>query len=197
METHAPLFEKSRNELAFRGAHTEIAALRVQAAAGEIALAYVDEAGFSQVHPNRSAWTPKGGRHLIEAKRGKRLNVLAAMISTGELFSAKLWQTTTGDAFAGFLGLLKERIEKPLTVILDNASIHKSKAVQPIIEFLKTKGLTLYFLPPYSPELNRIERLWHKMKYTWLAPKCRDAATLEADVDDILDNFGTTFTFDF
>jgi transposase len=197
METHAPLFEKSRNELAFRGAHTEIAALRAQAAAGEIALAYVDEAGFSQVHPNRSAWTPKGGRHLIEAKRGKRLNVLAAMISTGELFSAKLWQTTTGDAFAGFLGLLKERIEKPLTVILDNASIHKSKAIQPIIEFLKTKGLTLYFLPPYSPELNRIERLWHKMKYTWLAPKCRDAATLEADVDDILDNFGTTFTFDF
>ena len=42
-------------------------------------LAYLDEAGFSQVHPNRSACTPTGERHLIEAKRGKRLNVLAAM----------------------------------------------------------------------------------------------------------------------
>ncbi|WP_157648304.1 IS3 family transposase, partial [Burkholderia ubonensis] len=34
--------------------------------------------------------------------------------------------------------------------------------------------LTLYFLPPYSPELNRIEKLWHKMKYEWLAFKARD-----------------------
>jgi transposase len=175
----------------------EVDALRAKAAAGEIALAYVDEAGFSQVHPNRSAWTPRGKRHLIEAKRGKRLNVLGAMISTGELFSAKFWQTTTSDAFAGFLGLLKEHVAKPLTVILDNASIHKAKAIRPILKLLELQGLTLYFLPPYSPELNRIERLWHKMKYTWMAVKQRDASTLEADVDDILSNFGSRFQFDF
>ena len=52
-------------------AQAEIETLRAQAAAGEIVLAYVDEAGFSQVHPNRSAWTPTGKRHLIEAKRGR------------------------------------------------------------------------------------------------------------------------------
>jgi transposase len=160
-------------------------------------LAYVDEAGFSQVHPNRSAWTPKGERHLIEAKRGKRLNVLAAMLSTGTLFSAKLWQSTTADAFVGFLGLLKTYVGKPLTVILDNASIHKSKATRAIIKLLADQGLTLYFLPTYSPELNRIERLWHKMKYTWMAPKCRNPKTLEADIDDILQNFGSKFTFEF
>ncbi len=160
-------------------------------------LAYVDEAGFSQVHPNRSAWTPTGKQHLIEARRGKRLNVLAAMISTGDLFSAKLWQTTTADTFAGFLGLLKEHVGKPLTVILDNASIHKAKTIQPIVKYLENQGLTLYFLPPYSPELNRIERLWHKMKYTWMAAKCRDSATLEADIDNILSNFGSKFNFCF
>ena len=64
--------KNSRNEAAFRQAAVEIAALREQAAAGEIELAYADEAGFACVHPNRSAWTPVGGRHLIEAKRGKR-----------------------------------------------------------------------------------------------------------------------------
>ncbi|MFM2065133.1 MAG: hypothetical protein RLZZ584_42 [Pseudomonadota bacterium] len=175
----------------------EVDALRTKAAAGDIVLAYVDEAGFSQIHPNRSAWAHKGQRHLIEAKRGKRLNVLGAMISTGELFSAKFWQTTTGDAFAGFLGLLQDHVGKPLTVILDNASIHKSKAIKPILKLLEARGLTLYFLPPYSPELNRIERLWHKMKYTWMAAKHRDAPTLEADVDDILSNFGRKFQLSF
>ena len=160
-------------------------------------LAYVDEAGFSQVHPNRSAWTPTTKRHLIEAKRGKRLNVLAAMISTGELFSAKLWETTTGAAFSGFLSLLQEHVGKPMTVILDNASIHKTKSEQKIIEHLESNGMKFYFLPPYSPELNRIERLWHMMKYIWMAPKCRDTKALEADIENILSNFGTKFCFSF
>ena len=197
MEADAAFSKKKRSEVAFRQAQTEVAELRAQAAKGEIVLAYADEVGFSQVHPNRSAWTPRGGRHLIDAKRGKRLNVLGAMISTGDLFSAKLWQTTTADAFVGFLGLLKEHVGKPLTVIVDNASIHKAKATKAITEHLEKQGLTLYFLPPYSPELNRIERLWHKMKYTWMAPKCRDSQMLENDVDEILQNFGTKFEFTF
>lgn len=178
-------------------AQAEVNAQRAQAAAGEIVLAYVDEAGFSQVHPNRSAWTPIGERHLIEATRGKRLNVLAAMLSNGELFSTKFWQTTTAAAFSGFLSLLQEHVAKPITVILDNASIHKAKAERPIIEFLKKKGVTLYFLPPYSPELNRIERLWNKIKYTWMAPKCRKSGALEADITEILSNFGTKYEFSF
>ena len=119
------------------------------------------------------------------------------MISTGGLISAKLWQTTTGEAFTGFLSLLREQVGKPLTVILDNASIHKKKAERPILKYLESIGLKLYFLPPYSPELNRIERLWHKMKYTWMAPKCRNSQQLEEDVDDILSNFDTTYKFTF
>lgn len=186
-----------RDEGAFRCAQAQIEELRDQAAAGEIVLAYVDEAGFSQVHPNRSAWTAKGERHLIEAKRGKRLNVLAALLSTGELFSAKLWQSTTSAAFSGFLGLLSEHVGKPLTVILDNASIHKAKSEQKLMKYLESKGITFYFLPPYSPELNRIERLWHLMKYTWMAAKRRDSKQLEADIDDMTSNFGTKYQFSF
>lgn len=132
-------------------AQAEIELLRAQAQAGEMVLAYMDEAGFAQVHPNRGAWTPRGERHLIDATRGKRLNVLGAMLSTGGLFSAKLWQTTNSDAFVGFLGLLREHVGNRITVILDNASIHKSKANAHIVKFLETQGVTLYFLPPYSP----------------------------------------------
>ena len=197
MEAHPALIEKSRDESAFRRATVEIDALRQQAADGHLVLAYVDEVGFSAVHPNRSAWTPKGERHLIEAKRGKRLNVMAALLSSGDLFSVKLWQTTTSDIFVGFLGLLKEHVVKPLTVILDNASIHTAKRIRPFLTLLKKRGLTLYFLPPYSPELNRIEKLWHKTKHTWMGVKCRDSQTLEADVSHILDNFGSAYKLDF
>ena len=172
--------------------------LNARAKAGEMVLAYADEAGFECVHPNRSAWTDRGQVHEIEATRGKRLNVIAAMLSTGEVLAAKLWQATNGDAFVGFLKALVDKVQgKPITVILDNASIHKAKDIQPLVKLLETNGLKLYFLPAYSPELNRIERLWHKMKHTWLTPKCRDKKTLEADVEDIVDNFGSKYQFSF
>jgi transposase len=119
------------------------------------------------------------------------------MLSTGGLFSAKIWQLTTADLFIGFIGLLKEHVGKKITVILDNASIHKAKATRYIMDFLEKQGVTLYFLPPYCPELNRIEKLWHLMKYTWMSVKCRDSKTLEADVDDIIDNFGSKYKFEF
>ena len=160
-------------------------------------MAYADEAGFSPIHPNRSAWTPVGQRHLIEAKRGKQLNVMAALLSTGEVFSAKYWETTTADIFGGFLGLLTQHVGKPIKLIIDNASIHRAKALEPVIEHLKMQGLTIYFLPPYSPELNKIERLWHKIKHTWMTPKYRDSKTLEADVEEIFNNFGSKYCFDF
>ncbi|WP_306427000.1 IS630 family transposase, partial [Burkholderia sp. HI2714] len=161
-----------------------------QAQRGEIELAYVDEVGFAQAQPNRSAWTPVGERHMIEARRGKRLNVVGALLSSGGLFAVKLWETMTAMLFAGFLGLLAEHVGKPLIVILDNASVHTAKALRPYLQLLQEQGLTLYFLPPYSPELNRIEKLWHKMKYEWLAFKARDIQTLEEDVDTVLQGFG-------
>ena len=48
--------------------------------------------------------------------------------------------------------MLHKHIAKPITVILDNASIHKAKSERDIVEDLKKQGLTLYALPRYSPE---------------------------------------------
>ena len=164
---------------------------------GEIDVAYCDEAGFAPAHPNRSAWTPVGECHASDALRGKRLNVVGALLSSGELFTMKLWETMTAMLFAGFLGLLMKHVGKPLVVILDNASVHKAKAIEPLLKLLERQGLKLYFLPPYSPELNRIEKLWHKIKYEGMAFKARDAKTLEADVEEILAGFGEKYTLDF
>lgn len=197
METHAPQLEKKRDDVKFRAAKTEIEDMLAAVDRGEIDLAYCDEAGFAQAHPNRNAWTPVGETHASTAQRGKRLNVVGALLSSGDLFAVKLWETMTAALFVGFLGLLMEHVGKPLVVILDNASVHKAKEIEPLLKVLQAKGLKLYFLPPYSPELNRIEKLWHKMKYEWMAFKTRDAKTLEADVDEILTGFGEKYKLAF
>lgn len=153
----------------FEQACRDVQALRAQALAGEIEVAYLDEAGFAQLPPNRSAWTPQGQQHGIDAVRGKRLNVMAALLSSGGLFSAHVWSSYNAELFVAFLGLLRQHVGKPLTVILDNARFHNALDIQPHLKLLQDKGVTLYFLSPYSPELNRIEKLWYLMKHRWLA----------------------------
>lgn len=189
--------KKKRNEVDFRAAQVEIAGLVEQAVRGEIVLAYVDEAGFTHAQPNRSSWTPLGEVHSITAVRGPRLNVLAALMSDGQLFSHQQLQTTTAELFTEFLEEFLGFAGGPVTVILDNASIHKAKAFEERRAQLAQKGLTLYFLPPYSPELNRIEKLWHKMKYEWMGFKARTAALLKEDVVKILAGFGTEYQLTF
>ncbi len=168
-----------------------------QAQAGEIELAYVDEAGFAPQPPNRSAWSKVGETHAVESKRSQRLNVLGAMLSSGQLVMAKLWHNVTGLWFFGFLMAMIERVKKPITVILDNASFHKAKALEPYWELLKEKGMKFYFLPPYSPELNRIEILWKKMKYEWLPFKSFTPNELEQAIDQIGAGFGSEYQLTF
>ena len=52
--------------------------------------------------------------------------------------------------------------------MVDNASIHTSEAFQEAIPQWETKGLSIFYLPQYSPELNLIEILWRFMKYEWI-----------------------------
>ncbi len=134
--------------------------MRAQAQAGEISLAYFDEVGFAQVHPNRSsAWTVCGKQYCIEAPHGERLNMMAALFSDG--------------------------------------SVIHSRAIQPALRLLEKKGITLKFLPLYSPELNRIEKLWWLMKHRWMALTRRTKIELEHTVNHILTNFGSQFQMAF
>ncbi len=171
--------------------------MRQQAEAGEIPLAYLDEVGLAQVHPNRCAWTRVGEQHHLEASRGKRLKVIGSFLATDQVFRVTLWCAVKALLFGGFLGLLREKVGKALTIILDNASFPTARAIKPHLEVLRRRGVTLYFLPPYSPELNRIEKIWHLIKHKWMAVKHRDAITFEADVNAIFDNIGKDFRLAF
>jgi transposase len=164
-------------------------------------MAYVDESGLSTIQPNRSCWTQEGEVHAIDATRGPRLNVSGALLSDGSLFTTEKWGTTKAVDFLAFLTKLvdhvKPTMEKPLYAVIDNASIHTAKPIQAGIKALEEKGLRLYYLPPYSPELNRIEMLWRHIKYIWMKFRCWTKSTLKAELHRILAGFGLEFKLAF
>nr|WP_245598861.1 transposase [Methylomicrobium lacus] len=112
----------------------------------------MDEAGFAPQPPNRSAWTKKGETHAVTAKRGRRLNVIGAMRSSGKLVMAKRWQSINGVWFFAFLMAMLDKVSKPLVVILDNASIHTAKKLKPYWDLLEEKDQTGFEQASIAPD---------------------------------------------
>lgn len=61
-----------------------------------------------------------------------------------------------------------QTLTKSTVVVLDNASIHTSNKFKEESSKWANRGLTLLYLPPYSPQLNIIEILWRFIKYYWI-----------------------------
>jgi putative transposase len=64
----------------------------------------------------------------------------------------------------GFLKALPPS-KLPRVVVLDNAGFHTSKVIRGARKDLADSGIYLYFLPPYSPELNEIEPVFRRVKH--------------------------------
>jgi hypothetical protein len=173
--------------------------------AGWCDLWYLDESGFAPTLPTGYTWARRGTRALVwdEPPRGRRLNVLGALAPygatpdlvwtapPGKIDSAVvldfLWRAVAGlpappdQLPAGY------RRPRPCIVVLDNASAHTSTAVTAVRPLLAAAGVTLYYLPPYSPELNRIEEVWRQIKYQELPVRSyRTLADLRAAVERAL-----------
>jgi transposase len=87
------------------------------------------------------------------------------------------------DAFLAFLHQLRAQFKgKKLAVILDNASVHRSKKLRAFLE--KYPDLNLFALPPYSPEYNPTEQVWH-----WIKPLVHGVMTIENGVEELMRRF--------
>src|SRR5262249_505952 len=94
-----------------------------------------------------------------------------------------------------------QTITKKTVVVVDNASIHRSEECEDRIPYWQKRGLIIKYLSPYSPELNLIEILWRRIKYTWLpfsAYECLNALsealeTSPSNVHLVLDFLGHYF----
>ena len=74
-------------------------------------------------------------------------------------------RTLTSDDLLAYLRTRLPSSDVPRVVVLDNAGIHTSKVVKAARPGLAKLGIYLYYLPPYSPELNRIEPVFRQVKH--------------------------------
>jgi len=101
--------------------------------------------------------------------------VRAAMLTDGP---------TNATVFSGFVEWLLAPVLQPNDIVLlDNLSSHKSTRVLRVIE---EAGAEAWFLPPYSPDLNPIEKLFSKVKHWLRRAKARTEKALYDAVGDAL-----------
>lgn len=134
-----------------------------QAQQGQAHLLFVDAAHF--VLAPFLGWLWSFARVFIKAPAGRqRLNVIGAVDAiTKQLHFLSNTTRVNTDTMLAFLIHLREHYltTLPLYLVLDNARYQHNRAVKALAEQL---SITLLFLPPYSPNLNLIERLWRFVK---------------------------------
>lgn len=77
-------------------------------------------------------------------------------------------KSITADSVADFFDRLSFRIKKNTFLVLDNAKEYRFKLMKELRPVWETRGLLLFFLPPYSPHLNIAETLWCILKDKWI-----------------------------
>ncbi len=135
--------------------------------AGEIdaqRLVFVDECGTNTSLNPLYAWSRRGERAYGEAPRnwGSNVTLLASMTREGMGACIAVEGATTKAVFEAYVEeALAPSLRQGQVVVMDNLSSHKGQRVRELIE---GRGCELLFLPPYSPDLNPIERAFAKLK---------------------------------
>jgi transposase len=124
---------------------------------------------FDAEHPTHNtkvdyAWIKKGETKEIEANSGRqRLNICGCYSPiTSEVLINYEESVNANSVINMFDTLLANNKSNNgyIYIVLDNAKYNKSKIVQDALKSEKYSRIKLIFLPPYSPNLNLIERLW-------------------------------------
>ncbi len=166
---------------------------------------YGDESGFCLSPIVPYLWQKKTQKgqpsqtvKLPAKAHSRRLNVLGFLSRHGALNHFEAQTRITAAFVVESIEALLSTLSRPTVLVLDNASMHRSKLVQGKRKEWKQKGLRLLFLPPYCPHLNKIETLWRMVKYRWLWPEAyTDFVTLCQSVTGILAQVGAKYTLSF
>ncbi len=165
---------------------------------GLIDLYYGDESAVSMEPCIPYAWQLPDEDVFMPSSKGERLGIFGLLTRDNKL----LFKTTTENINSDFviqeLESLACSIHKPTVVILDNAKVHKSAKFKAHLEAWENRGLSIFYLPTYSPHLNIIETLWRKLKYEWLEAKDYfEKGSLHYAVTQILQAFGHSLHINF
>ena len=128
-----------------------------------------------------------GGERVDEgvpAGNWRTLTVLGAIDISGWVAVMTIEAPTDGDVFLSYLEhVLCPRLKPGQIVVLDNLGAHKVDGVK---ELIHQAGASLLYLPPYSPDLNPIEKCWAQVKQRLRTLQARSLSALHQALDDAL-----------
>jgi transposase len=127
----------------------------------------------------RFARSVRGARVCEGTPEGnwKILTILGAMSLRGMMAMMTVEAATDAEIFLTYLDeVLCPQLRPGDVVVMDNLSSHKVDGVRKRIEACKAE---LLYLPPYSPDLNPIEKAWAKLKQLLRSAKARSREALD------------------
>lgn len=131
---------------------------------GAAAIVYLDESGFEPDYPQAYGWSPRGQPVYGErsSQRRPRQNLMAARQLDTLLAPMIISGSVTAKVFESWLAEhLCPELCQPSVWILDNARFHRPDVIHAIA---KAAGHQVLFLPPYSPDFNKIEHDFAALK---------------------------------
>jgi len=144
--------------------------LEAQSRAGNIDLYYGDETKVSQEGYVPYGWQFKDEPVAIEVTKGRAINCFGLLTRSNDFIYKTKEKNIDADFIIQTLDAFSLSLQKPTVVVLDNAKVHTARKVKHLFQIWQRRGLYIFYLPPYSPHLNIIERLWKEFKQGWLKP---------------------------
>lgn len=124
-----------------------------------------------------------GGKRAVGSapkNYGKQINILSAMNREGVKASLAVMGSVDSVVMSVFVREILLPVLKPGdVVVMDNFSVHKTKTILSLFENAKVR---VEFLPPYSPDLNPIEKCWSKVKTHLRTAERREAEALYQEI---------------
>lgn len=140
-------------------------AIRAEAKAAGATIYFADEAGIRSDYHAGTTWAPVGQTPVVESTGARHsVNLISAVTPGGTLRFSTVDGKLNADRFIDFCDKLIHDTAGPVFLIVDGHPAHRARAVT---DYVASTGgqLRLFFLPPYSPELNPDEWVWKNVKH--------------------------------
>ena len=152
---------------------------------------FLDETGLMLQPLVRRTWAPTGQRPVLHCwDRHDRLSVIAGLTMSarrrrlGLYFTIHQRNVQTAEVEM-FIRQVQQQVHRPLLVIMDRLAAHRSAAQH----LAQDKRFTCVWLPGYAPDLNPVEALWSRTKYSDLANYVpEDVLDLEIEAESSLEH---------
>lgn len=131
----------------------------------DAAIFFADEASVRTSYHAGTTWAPVGKTPVVRGSgRTRSISMVSAVSPRGELHFTVQDEGVDRYDFLNFSKKLIEDAGRPVFLIMDNSTVHHATVLKEFAE--KSDGmLRLYFLPPYSPDLNPDEWIWKNVKH--------------------------------